>query len=78
VRLWNEDGNAEQEIKRSGSRARLCPVCNPKTIHVFRAYRSALVYLGTVEEVRDALKGLPLSARNFKSRQIGPGGISHV
>jgi predicted GIY-YIG superfamily endonuclease len=56
VRLWNEDGNAEQEIKRTGSRARLCPLCNPKAINVMKAYRSALVHLGTLEQVRDALK----------------------
>jgi predicted GIY-YIG superfamily endonuclease len=59
VRLWNEDGNAEQEIKRVvGSRARLCPVCNPKAIDVMKAYRSALVHLASVEQVQEALKSL--------------------
>jgi len=56
VRIWAEDGNAEQEIKRVvGSRARLCPLCNPAAIRQMKAYKSVLVSFCTAEEVRNSL-----------------------
>jgi predicted GIY-YIG superfamily endonuclease len=55
VRIWAEDGNAEQEIKRViGSRAKLCPLCNPKAKDVMKSYKSVLVSFSTVEMVRRA------------------------
>jgi predicted GIY-YIG superfamily endonuclease len=56
VRLWAEDGNAEQEIKRVvGSRARLCPICNPNASSVMKAYKSTLVYFDSVKTEQQAL-----------------------
>lgn len=51
VRLWNEDGNAEQELKRSGSRARLCPVCNPKAQSRGAVYRTKILHAETPEDL---------------------------
>jgi predicted GIY-YIG superfamily endonuclease len=65
VRIWAEDGNAEQEIKRVvGSRARLCPLCNPKARDVMKVYKSSIVYLDTLEKVRRALD------LSFPARQV--------
>jgi predicted GIY-YIG superfamily endonuclease len=51
VRVWAEDGNAEQEIKRVvGSRARLCPVCNPRAAKIMAAYRSKMVRVESPEQ----------------------------
>src|SRR3989442_14561814 len=59
VIIWNEDGNAEQEIKRIvGSRARLCPICNPKAANVLKVYKSVFVRLTTAEQVAHALKSV--------------------
>jgi predicted GIY-YIG superfamily endonuclease len=59
VRIWNEDGNAEQEIKRVvGSRARLCPICNPKAANVLNVYKSAFVRVTTAEQVIHALESV--------------------
>ncbi len=53
VRIWAEDGNAEQEIKRVvGSRARLCPLCNPHAKGVMKVYKSSIVYLDSLAKVR--------------------------
>ena len=69
VRIWEEDGNAEQEIKRViGSRARLCPLCNPKARDVMKAYKSSIVYLDTLEKVRGALD-LSFPARQIQAAQ---------
>ena len=43
VRIWSGDGNAEQEIKRSGSRARLCPICNPNALRRMTVYKTTAV-----------------------------------
>jgi predicted GIY-YIG superfamily endonuclease len=61
VRIWEEDGNAEQEIKRViGSRARLCPICNPKKAStVLAVYKSVLVDLDTPDQVQKALDWVP-------------------
>jgi predicted GIY-YIG superfamily endonuclease len=63
VRLWAGDGNAEQEIKRRGSRARLCPICNPRAKNWTRSYKNALVSLNSVEMVKQSLR---LVMRNLK------------
>lgn len=55
VRIWAADGNAEQEIKRAGSRARLCPICNPAAKHRTKSYKSALVSFDTVELLEQSL-----------------------
>jgi predicted GIY-YIG superfamily endonuclease len=56
VRIWGEDGNAEQEIKRvMRSLVLLCPVCNHRAAHRMKVYRSVLVHLRTTEEVKRAL-----------------------
>jgi hypothetical protein len=59
VRIWDEDGNAEQEIKRVvGSRVRLCPVCNQRAASRMTAYKSVMVHLRNVEEITQALASL--------------------
>lgn len=60
VRIWAEDGNAEQEIKRGvGSRGRLCPVCNHRAAHRMTAYKSVMVHLRNEDEIKQALASLP-------------------
>lgn len=51
VRLWNADGNAEQELKRHGSRARFCPLCNSDAHRRGTIYRSKIVHARTTAEV---------------------------
>jgi len=59
VRIWAEDGNAEQEIKRVvGSRVRLCPVCNHRAANRMTAYKSVMVHLRNAEEITQALASL--------------------
>lgn len=59
VRIWGEDGNAEQEIKRvMRSLVRLCPLCNHRAANRMKVYRSVLVHLRTPEEVKRALASL--------------------
>ncbi len=59
VRIWPHDGNAEQEIKRVvGSRARLCPLCNPSAKSQMSMYRSILVSFSTVEALRESLNSI--------------------
>lgn len=56
VRIWGEDGNAEQEIKRvMHSLVRLCPLCNDRAANRMKVYKSVLVHLRTAEEVKRAL-----------------------
>jgi predicted GIY-YIG superfamily endonuclease len=56
VRVWDEDGNAEQEIKRvMHSLVRLCPVCNQRAAKRMAVYKSVLVHLRTTEDVKRAL-----------------------
>jgi hypothetical protein len=50
VRLWTGDGNAEQELKRNGSRARLCPICNPKAARRMPVYKTKIVYAETAAQ----------------------------
>lgn len=63
VRIWAEDGNAEQEIKRVvGSRARLCPVCNPRAQSVMAVYKSKMVHVEKPEQAsRLKLTWLPFN-----------------
>lgn len=66
VRIWAEDGNAEQEIKRGvGSRARLCPLCNCRAAGRMGAYKSLMVHLTNEEEVRRALDSLSSTFVSF-------------
>jgi predicted GIY-YIG superfamily endonuclease len=59
VRIWAEDGNAEQEIKRVvRSGVRLCPVCNDRAALRMTAYKSVMVHLRNEEEIRQALASL--------------------
>lgn len=59
VRMWDEDGNAEQEIKRVvGSRARLCPLCNPRAASVLTVYKSVLVCLRTADQIRQVVQSV--------------------
>ena len=71
VRLWAEDGNAEQEIKRSvGSRARLCPLCNPNAKGVMRSYKSVLVYFNTVETVEQSLGSVTATLKHGDAQAV--------
>ena len=59
VRIWDEDGNAEQEIKRVvGSRARLCPLCNPRAATVLTVYKSVLVCLKSTDQIKQAVESV--------------------
>ena len=56
VRLWNADGNAERELKRFGSRARLCPLCNPRAHRRAQFYRTKVVHVETLIDLADVTK----------------------
>jgi predicted GIY-YIG superfamily endonuclease len=65
VRIWDEDGNAEQEIKRvMRSLVLLCPVCNHRAAQRMAAYKSVLVHLRTTEEVEQALASVTTVLRD--------------
>ena len=64
VRIWDEDGNAEQEIKRvMRSLVRLCPVCNQSADRIMKAYKSVLVNLRSPEEVNQSLAAVKAKLR---------------
>jgi len=58
VRVWNGDGNAERELKRYGSRARLCPVCTADASRRMTVYRTQILHAETPEQAADFLNSL--------------------
>jgi hypothetical protein len=65
VRIWNEDGNAEQEIKRvMRSLVRLCPICNHRAGTRMKAYKSALVNVRSPKELEQVLLSVTNELRN--------------
>jgi hypothetical protein len=63
VRIWAGDGNAEQEFKRCGSRARLCPLCNPNAARRMTAYKSKLLNIDTPRNAKKPLAAFEQQAR---------------
>lgn len=65
VRIWHGDGNAERDLKRYGSRGRLCPLCTPGAVRRMVVYRTEILHAETPEQAADLLNSR--SGRRKKS-----------
>lgn len=76
VRLWNADGNAEQELKRQGSRARLCPLCNPKAHQRAKFYPTKFVHAETAGDLSKKTRAACVTLSDLQWRTFASGAKS--